>query len=167
MISACSRWFIDRPRVADVATAALCVLVISLYLFVFDGADTAREALQESRGPIYRSIAAVSATLLGFTMATVTLMVGVFGLERLTLLREGNARTRIVAIFFSTMARLGVTMAFAFVGLIVDSGRVPLIEFELAMFAVSVVASTAVIRTVCVLKRIVELVLRPKRDDSL
>ena len=159
-------WLRSHDLVTDVVLVVLVVLGVSACLVAFRDTDIAKNVLHSDRGHIYRTLATVSTALLGFVMATITLMVGLLSSERLRLLRQSGQQMAVANFFFSTMKCLGVTSATAVVGLLIDDGPTPLLWFEILVLATVLFAGARMLRAIRVLERIVKVMLKPKPSDA-
>jgi len=122
--------------------------------------------LKDRKGTIYGTVAAIFGSLLGFVITAESIVLGLSGDDRLSIVRKSKHYPTLWKVFTATIRWLAFATAASLVALIADRESVPC---RWAFFA-CVLGSTLVIarlaRCVWVLEQVVHLVASPLPDGK-
>lgn len=123
--------------------------------------------VKENRGAIYGALVSLFGTMLGFSIATVSIVLGLVFSERLEVLRNSKHYPVLWKIFASTNWVLAISTAIALVGLVFDRDKSPvhiLMHLNLMFLILSVFR---VARCVWVLEKIITIITSPSKASSV
>jgi hypothetical protein len=110
-----------------------------------------------TRQAIYSAVASTAGSLLGFVLATISIVM-IFGESpRLGLLRTSKQYETVYSVFFQAVSWLGFATLWAFVGLVCDTDQRPHSEIALVMIFLVILVIFRVARCVWILKSITSL----------
>lgn len=141
--------------------AAIPAIALLFWLVACGDAQVANKLMLHNREIIYRSTATVSGTLLGFTIATASVVLGFFSSKRLRVLRESDKSKDLWRTFFQAAKFLGILTVVSLASLAVDTESssnvwvlVPFVLFAGLSFA-------RVVRVIWILEQIFLIVSKP------
>ncbi len=105
--------------------AALIAIVIIFILNHVCGSEDVIKFLNGSRQQLYAMLASISGTILGFIIATVSILMGLLQLPKLKLVRISQHHRTVYAILFSTIRYLSYFTIWAIVAFIFDKDTAP------------------------------------------
>ena len=148
-----------------------CAVIVSgstlfIWTYYFNGAAFIEELLEGNRASIYSVSASVAAALLGFSLTVIAIVVGFSSYERLSIVRKSKHYSTLWEVFFSTVTALLALLCIAFVCLIVDSDKRPILWLETVFFSVLLLSAIRIFRSIGVLKRIVWLIAMPPSEKA-
>ena len=161
-------------RVLGLETA-ICVAIAAAFLawVLLGGRATVDHGLDTVRGPLYGALAAVAGALLGFVIATVSILVGLVSVEseRMAFLRSSAAYPQIWTTFTSAIRWLAAATGLSLVALLLDHETAvlstPWIDALRALVLLVALAATMRLGSAMwVLERLVSLVNAPMGDYS-
>lgn len=114
------------------------------------------DIVKGNRSSIYGTMASLSGSLLGFVIATQSIVLGFSGSERLTILRNSKYYKQLWKVFTSSIRVLGSTTLLWLVALFFDRDASPRPLLLICCLAVTFLALLRLARCVWVLERIVE-----------
>ena len=145
----------------DFVLASIPAIAIAIWVWAFGGEYCIDSVLQGARANIYRSVAAISGTLLGFSIAAVAIVINFASSERLKLLRDSGMYTEIWKAFFQATRFLGLLTVVSLVCLVWDRDDSPS-TWLLIPFSLLIGLSTArIIRVIWILEQIVNILSKP------
>lgn len=168
------RKFLGR-RFLGVETAIAIVVTGAFVWWVLQGGGNASvdHGLATVRGPLYATVAAVAGALLGFVIATVSILVALVSSEspRMEFVRKSDAYPQIWRVFTSAIRWLAAATAVSLVALLLDHEDPVLSEqwidaIRAALLLVSLAATMRLGSSMWVLERLVTLVNTPLPDYS-
>lgn len=162
-----SRWFLG---IETVISAVLTAIFVSWVVWG-GGSGSVGHGLDSVRGVLYGTLATVAGALLGFVIATVSILVALVSSEspRMRFLRSSHAYPQIWAIFTSAMRWLAGATGVSLVALLLDHER-PFVSdqwLDALRAAVLLITLVAVMRlgtAMWVLERLIALVNKPLGD---
>jgi hypothetical protein len=138
------------------AATGIGVLIIE---FVW-GRDELFEVLDGARQALYIAIASIAGSLLGFTVATVSIILAFAESPRLRLVRESQHYETVYVVFFSAIKFLGITTGWALVALLWDRDSSPEVWVSYVALWTVVIAALRLYRCVWVLENVTRLAIR-------
>lgn len=135
------------------AAIALTAIVVAIIERVI-GRQAMEEMLKSDRQALYTTTAQVSASLVGFILAAVTVVLGFSQLPRLRILRQSEQYSRIFDVFFGAIKWLAVTTVWAFVALVLDTDNSPKGWVTYGLLALAAISSIRVYRCVWIMKQL-------------
>jgi hypothetical protein len=166
------RNFVGR-RFLGVETAVSVAITAGFIWWVLQGGgkDSVDHGLETVRGPLYGTLAAVAGALLGFVIATVSILVALVSSEtpRMKFLRESAAYPQIWTIYTSAIRWLAAATAVSLVALLLDHEKAVISEqwtdaLRAAVLLVSLAATMRLGSAMWVLEQLVTLVNAPLAD---
>ena len=148
----------------------LAIGVVATALFIgwseeFGGKGLIHQVLHENRGSVYGTWASILGALLGFTIATESVVLGFIDRKRLARLSGSpKAYRQLWAIFMSCIRWLGVATAVAMIALVVDRNTHPNVWALYALVGTGVIAVLRVLRTIWILELVIELLTNVKEQ---
>jgi hypothetical protein len=121
--------------------------------------------LHDNRGSIYGTWASILGALLGFAIATESVVLGFVDRRRLSKLAE-SPRTyeQLWKVFMSSIRWLGVATFIAMLALVIDRNSEPNVWALYAVVGTGLIASFRVMRTVWILELVVRLLTQPPKN---
>ncbi len=149
---------------ADALIAVGLAAGLAIWMF-FEGKCQVEELVHGNRADIYRTLAGVSGTLLGFTLASASFALNAVSSPRLAVLRNSRHYPALWRTFFQTTWFLGVLTLTAMVCMIWDRDSAPTtwLVVPLVLFAGLCVVRLA--RMIWILQRVIGLVAKPSPDS--
>ncbi len=149
---------------ADALIAVGIATGLAIWMFL-EGECQVEELISGNRANIYRTIAGVSGTLLGFTLASASFALNAVSSPRLAVLRNSQHYPALWSTFFQTTWFLGALTVTAIVCMIWDRDSAPTtwLVVPLVLFASLCVVRLA--RTIWLLQRLISLVAKPSQDS--
>lgn len=114
-------------------------------------------SLYGNRQAIYSAVISTAASMLGFVLATVSIIVGYIQMPRFKKLRDSDHHDTLYEVYFSAVYALALLTVFGFVGLFVDQDANPRRYVTYCVFFLSFLCTVRIIRCVQVLKRVTKL----------
>jgi hypothetical protein len=111
-----------------------------IWLRRLGGEAIAAEVLKGNRAGIYGTLASIFGSLLGFVIASVSIVIGFAGSEKLAILRSSKHYSDLWRVFTSATRALGITTIVALAGLVFDRDAHPK-TFLLALCLTSLILS--------------------------
>ena len=145
--------------------AIVAVLTI-VYGYCLDGNQAIDSILGDNRGTIYSALASIFASLFGFVIAATSIVLGLSGNSRLTLVRESESYRDLWETLFSAIRWLGVATLFALAALIFDRQGSPTLWIVHAIVVLTVLVVVRLWRCVWILQKTINLVTKPSRASS-
>jgi hypothetical protein len=130
-----------------------------------DPAKAVAEFLKDRRGTLYGAALSVHAGLLGFVLATTTVVLGYAQSSRFELLRESRHYRALYQAFTASIGMFALATVTTFTALLLDRDNAPhLLAFVLAS-AVSIVAAVRLARVLHLLRLVVDLVITSRARE--
>lgn len=114
-------------------------------------------SLHQNRQAIYSGVISTSGSMLGFVLATVSIIVGFVQTPKFKALRSSKHHATLYDVFFSTVYALALLTILGFVALFVDPDAHPRPFMTYAVWSLSVLSTVRVIRCVSVLKKVTSM----------
>lgn len=154
--------FITRHSVLSFAfICGLCILGLSLSLEKVFTPNPIIGLFDGIRVGFYTLLASVSASLLGFSIATLAIVIALMPSPRLKLVRESKHYASLYGIFLTAMKFLGLTTIVSFISLFIDTDRSPQVWLTYICLWSSILAFFSVYRCIWVMGRIVDIIVKP------
>ena len=150
------------PLAADLYVVVVVVAAFVVWTWCFDGTDYVDKALEGVRVSIYRVTMGVAASLLGFSLTVMSVVLGFSSYKRLSVLRESEHYPTLWHTFFGAVRALGLLLVCAFLALVFDRDERPIVTFPIAYAGLGVLVGLRLYRSVWILRRLVDLIAKPK-----
>jgi len=127
------------------------------------------QTLNGTRQGMYGALASIAGSLLGFSIATVSILMGFIQVPQLQILRESRQHQTLYDIFFSTIKYLALAVAVPLVALLVDRDSAPFIWVCYAVLAITAIATMRLYRSMWALEKVIQLAIahRPESRDAV
>jgi len=158
-------WWGAHYLFAELVAAVLATVGVAVWAQGFHGTATVDTLLAGTRAALYGVLATVWGALLGFIIATVTIVLGFLQTPRFKLVRESEHYGDLWKTFHSAIRVLAFATAAAIAALIADKdtpGNPNRIAFYICMFA-SLLAALRLARCIWILQRVVTLATGPSK----
>ena len=113
---------------------------------------------------VYRTAATVGATIMGFSIAAVSIVFGLSSNERLQLLSASSEYPRLWNALFHTIRLTGLLIVAAFVGMVIDDDDAPNLYVVLPFAAIAVLAMIRLYLIIWIVEQLVRVVLAHYRQ---
>ncbi len=152
----------DRYRLLCDFVCVACVSAISIYLVEkYWSRDAFSDSLKGNRQAIYSAVISTAGSMLGFVLATVSIIVGYIQMPRFKLLRESRHHDTLYEVYFTAVYALALLTACGFVALFLDQDTAPRAPVTYAVFSLCLLCTVRVFRCIQVLKRVTKLSGKP------
>jgi hypothetical protein len=115
--------FLGYDLVFALVFSAIVVIAVELVW----GRTQVIQSLNGTRQGIYGALASIAGSLLGFSITTVSIVMGFIQVPQLQMLRESRHHQTLYAVFFSTIKYLALAVALPLLALLIDRDNAPLI----------------------------------------
>jgi len=159
-------WYGKHFLGAEMA-GAFAVSAAFVYWAEFAGGNAIVDGvLTGNRGAVYGALTSLFGTLLGFSIATVSIVLGFINSERLEIVRNSTHYPTLWRIFNSANWVLGFATVFALAALVIDTDRLRIRWMLYANLVFLLLSMVRVARCVWVLEKVINLITAPskKRD---
>jgi hypothetical protein len=156
------KFYREHFLAGDAAIAVVLSCAVLAWMIKFCGIATVDCILAGNRSAVYGALSTIFGSLLGFAITAVSIIVGVWGLDRLTILRESKHAGDLWRIFTSTTRWLGLATVLSLAGLIGDRDAEPVHSILYATVVVTAIAVTRLGRSIWSLENIVRILAAPK-----
>lgn len=160
------QWWKTHFLWAEFGLAVLLSAGFILWIERYGGAGIVNTTLTGNRGAVYGTLASITGSLLGFVLATVSIVFGFATHERLAVVRDSPHYTTLWRVFTSAIRVLGVSTVFLLVGLLVDRDTSPTRIVMYVCVLVFLLAIFRLARCVWVLEKVIGLVTAPSKARS-
>ena len=147
--------FLGYDLVLALLFSALVVSAVELLW----GRSQVIQTLNGTRQDIYGALASIAGSLLGFSITTVSIVMGFIQIPQLQILRESRHHQTLYAVFFSTTKYLSLAVALPLIALLMDRDNAPLIWVCYAVLAITAVATMRLYRSMWALERVIQLAI--------
>ena len=154
----------DTPLVADLYAVLAVVAALVVWTLCFDGSTHINKILDGARESVYRVMIGVSASLMGFSLTVISVVLGFSSHKRLALLRENEHYATLWKTFFGAVSALGSILLCALVALLLDRDASPVVGLEIALAGLCVLAILRLYRSVWILRQLVDLIAKPSKS---
>ena len=148
----------------EAAAATAPALALIAFFGWFDGAAQIDELLQDQRGVFYRTLATVSGTLLGFSLASASLVLTFVSSDRLALLRRSAHYGSLWKVFFQCIRSLGLLTVLSLAAIVIDRDEESFVWILVPMVGLVTFVSLRLLRVIWILEQIVRLVSMAPRS---
>lgn len=143
---------------AELCLALALGIAFTLWDLALGGAHTSDALLHGNRAAVYGAFASLWGSLLGFTIAAVSIALGLAASERLAIVRESRHYATLWHVFSAAMRSLALATVVALAGLIADRDAAPVHALLCLAVTTTLLAGLRVARTIWVFERLIALV---------
>ncbi|MXX85341.1 MAG: hypothetical protein F4Y71_02675 [Acidobacteria bacterium] len=154
------------PLVADWYVVLAVVAALVVWTWCFDGSDYIDKTLEGIRVSIYRVTMGIAASLLGFSLTVMSVVLGFSSYKRLAIVRKSKHYRTVWRTFFAAVHALGLLLLCAFLALVFDREERPVLVLEVAYAALCLLAGLRLYRSVWILRRLVDLIAKPNTQTD-
>jgi hypothetical protein len=148
-------WWRTHFLILDLVAALAAVALLLVWLERYGGEAAIAPYLNDERGSLYTSAAAIYGALLGFLIASISIVITAVQAPRFDPIRNSESYADLWKAFFSAIRLFGLGTVLAIACLLVDTDKHPNAHaFEL-LAAVSVIAVVRLSRSVNLLRVVV------------
>jgi hypothetical protein len=159
------RWWRVHFLLAELCLAVALATLFALWASRFGGAGVVATTLKGNRAAIYGALASIFGSLLGFTLAAVSIVLGYAAEGRLGLLRDSKHYATLWRVFVSSMRALAAASVAALVGLIVDRDAAPVPLILYVCVGTTALAIFRIARCLWVFEQVIELVTATSKSQ--
>lgn len=153
--------FWERHFLGVEAVIAVSPAVALAFWMGYEGEGCVEELLHGNRSSIYRALASVSGTLLGFTLASASFALNAVSSPRLEVLRNSRHYPALWQTFFQTTWFLGGLTIASLVCMIWDRDRGPTTWLVVPLVLFVCLCIVRLARTIWILERVIGIVTKP------
>jgi|SRR5580658_5587514 hypothetical protein len=147
---------------ADLIVAVILSSIAVVWMADFGGIKSVDSILAGNRSVIYGTLSTIFGSLLGFVITAVSIIVGVWGAEKLALVRGSKHAGDLWLIFSSTTRWLGFATVLSLAGLIADRDSAPLHAILYIAIVVGAIALARLARSIWALDNVVRILAMPE-----
>lgn len=144
--------------------AVLLSIIFVVWAEAFQGKVIIDNMLDNNRNDVYSALAAIFGSLLGFTITSVSIVLGYSTSERLSIVRESKHYSLMWKVFTSAIKALAAATIVSFLGLVIDRNSDPSYIILYLNVLTAILASFRLARCVWVLDNIIQLVTAPPKS---
>lgn len=141
-------------------------LIVTVWVLWLGGATYVNMVLAGNRASVYGALAGVSATLLGFALTAMSVIIVCASIPQLAVVTEQDGFPDVIAVFFYAIRALGVTTVATLLALFFDRDRTPSLAFFCLVVITSAWATATFIRCVFVFEKVVRLAVSASKARS-
>jgi hypothetical protein len=138
-------------------TVAFIVALITGIWGTLFGGNSVIASWLDGRQLMYGTLASISSALLGFLIATITIMQGVVNSDGFQRLRESDQYPTLWRVFIVAIRFLGLTTALTLVGLVADTHEHPIWPIAYLTWWAVLSSALLVARSLWILERILKI----------
>lgn len=150
----------------DALIAFGLAVALTIWYLSFEGTDYIEELLQGNRTNIYRTLASISGTLLGFSIASASLTLNAVSSPRLAVLRNSKHYPALWKTFFQTTWLLGALTLTSIVCMIWDRDSAPITWLVVPLVLLACLSVVRLAKMIWILQRVIGLVAKPSQDSK-
>lgn len=160
------RWWRRHFLGVELALALCLWCAVVIYVFEWGGSADLRSVLDENRANLHMTLAMAATTLLGLSVATLTVTAGYVASPRLEVVRNSRHYPQVGKIFTQSIGALGALALSSFVSLVFDTQHGNSVVFAVVQLLFFLVAAIRVWRSIWVVQRMVSIVYQVPRSRS-
>lgn len=149
----------------DALIAVGLAVALAIWMF-FEGKCQVEELVQGNRANIYRTLASVSGTLLGITLASASFALNALSSPRLAVLRNSRHYPALWQTFFQTTWFLGALTLIAIICMIWDRDSAPTTWLVVPLVLLAGLCVVRLSRMIWILQQVIGLIAKPPPDSS-
>jgi hypothetical protein len=143
----------------DLVLALISSILVILVIEQLWGRSQVIQTLNGTRQGIYGALASIAGSLLGFSITTVSIVMGFIQAPQLQILRESRHHQTLYDVFFSTIRYLALAVALPLVALFMDRDNAPSIWVCYAVLVITAIATMRLYRSMWALGRVIRLAI--------
>lgn len=136
---------------------SVLIWTIALGWFWYIGFSSLLDLLYNNRSTLYGTLASIFATLLGFSITAISIVLGFISSERFTIVREGKHYSDLWKVFSSSIYSLGAATISSLVALVFDKDNSPYPVLFWVVFFCFIISCFRIWRVVWILEKIVKI----------
>jgi signal transduction histidine kinase len=148
---------------AELGVALALGAAFALWELALGGAPWSDALLRGNRAAVYGALASLWGSLLGFTIAAVSIALGLAASDRLAIVRGSRHYATLWRVFIAAMRALALATIAALAGLVADRDAAPVHALLCLCVAAALLAALRVARTIWVFERLIAIVTRPPK----
>lgn len=150
----------------EAAVALVPALALLGWFTLFDGVQELNSFFPDGRSNVYRTLATIAGTLLGFSMAVVSLVLNSASSRRFELLRRSPHYPSLWKTFFQTIRILGMLTLTSLACLILDQGGTSWIWVVIPCAFFVALSAARILRVIWILEQIISIAATTSPSDS-
>ena len=150
----------------DALIAFGLAVALAIWYFSFEGTDYVEELLQGNRTNIYRTLASISGTLLGFSIASASFTLNAVSSPRLAVLRNSRHYPTLWRTLFHTTWFLGALTLVALICMIWDRDDAPTTWLVIPLALLVCLSVFRLARVIWILEQVIGIVTKPSRGSK-
>ena len=163
-MKALAQWWRVHFLAAEMGLAVLVGVAFAVWAVWLGGQPLVDAILKGNRATVYGTLASICGSLLGFTLAAVTIVLGYASSDRLAIVREGRHYLTLWRVFVAAMRALGTATLVALVGLILDRDGAPVPVILYVCVGTTTLAALRLARCLWVLEKVLGLMTAPSKE---
>ena len=141
-------------------------MVFAAWFFRFEGSLWVQNLLQDNRTSIYRALATIAGSLLGFSLASTSIVIGLLSSERLALLKGSEHYPKLWKTFFQAIRCLGILTIIALICMILDKDEDPINWLVIPVTLFVGMSTVRLIRAIWILEEVVKVLTIPETQND-
>lgn len=162
-MNALSHWWRTHFLLAELGVAVVVTALFAVWGARFGGQALIDATLEGNRAAVYGAVASICGSLLGFTIASASIVLGYAASDRLALVRDTRHYLTLWRVFIAAMRALGAGTIVALVGLVLDRDGAPAPPILYVCAGTTVLSVLRVVRCLWVFERVIALVTAPTK----
>lgn len=158
------RWWGQKFLLAERAAALVATGLLAIALLYDKPRALVTHILDDNRTAVYGALSSIFASLLGFTIAAVAIVLSFANSDRLAFVRDSEHYPTIWETFKSCVRWLAIATAMSLVALIVDRNGLPMLPVALIVFYATLVGVARVGRTIWILELLIGIITSRPRE---
>ena len=150
-------WWRSKFLYWDLVSATVACGLFGLWLFWLNGGTTVDSLMDDTRSALYTTLGAIYGALLGFAIATVSIVITSVQSERMAPVRDSSHFRDLWKTFFSSIRWLAAATIFAVCALLFDRTKAPSHQWLLLLVYATLITVLRLIRSVSLLKKVVQV----------
>ena len=146
---------------ADALAVSISVIGFGIWFFFYGGEPKVGEFISGNRVNIYRTLATISGTLLGFLITGVSLAISNTTSDKFAILRESRHSSSLWKTFLQAIKFLGLLTVTAFLCLLFDRDKSPSTWLVIPLYLFVALSIVRLLRVIWILEKIVGIVTKP------
>jgi uncharacterized membrane protein len=148
----------------EFAIAVLLGLVFLCWALLYGGDAVLRAVMKNRYGAIYGTLTSVFASMLGFMMATVSIIIGFMSSDKLAVVRRSRHYLTLWRIFVQAIWFLFISTLYAFLCLVLNPDGSTCAWMVYPLVPMTVLVALRLARGIWVLEKVIGLIGKPETD---
>lgn len=145
----------------------LATIGFVVWFSAFGGSDTTTEFLGKERSDIYRTLATVASSMLGFSLTATAIIFGLTSQDRVSRLSKHPGFSIVWRVYFQMAMGFGLLVILAFAGILWDDHGNSSSVIRIFVFGTALFVMFRVTEAIAIMKALVTLALSEEPDSGV